>query len=97
MDLGRGTAIALDSSGLVAVHDELGERLEGLIQQKDRRPLRPHVTVQNKVAPAAARVLQAELAIDLPVLRFRFRGLALSQWRGELWRMAQLYPFRGKG
>lgn len=97
MDLGRGTAIALDSAGIVSLHDELGERLEGLVQQKDRRPLRPHITVQNKVASVMARALQEDLDGHLPALRFRFRGLALSHWRGDLWRMAQLYPFRGRG
>lgn len=97
MDLGRGTAFAVDSPGMVDLHDELVERLHGLVQQKDTRPLKLHVTVQNKVSRAEARALQAELAADLPPLRFRFRGLALSHWRDELWRMAQLYPFRGQG
>jgi hypothetical protein len=34
-----------------------------------------------------------------PILRpraFRFRGLALSYWRDELWQMGPLYPFRGQ-
>jgi hypothetical protein len=96
MDLGGGTALALDSPELVALHADMAERLQGLIQQKDMRPLRPHITVQNKVARAAARDLQAELVRDLPRVRFRFRALGLSHWREELWRMAQLYPFRAK-
>lgn len=96
MDLGRGTAFALDSPALVALHAEMAERLHGVIQQKDLRPLRPHITVQNKVSVAAARALQAGLAVDLPHSRFRFRGLGLSHWRDELWRLAQVYPFRGR-
>jgi hypothetical protein len=96
MDLESGTALALDSPGIVALHADLGERLHGLIQQKDSHPLRPHITVQNKVSPAEARALQAVLAADLPDLRFRFRSLALSHWRDDLWQMAQLYPFRGQ-
>jgi hypothetical protein len=96
MDLGRGTAFTVDSPGMVALHDELAERLHGVIQQRDARPLRLHVTVQNKVAPAAARALQAELAQGFAPRRFGFRGLALSHWRDELWQMARLYPFRGE-
>jgi hypothetical protein len=96
MDLDRGTALAVDSPLMVALHGEMAERLRGVIQQRDDRPLRLHITVQDKVAPAAARVLQTELAADLPLLSFRFHGLALSHWRDELWRPAQLYPFRGQ-
>ena len=96
MDLGRGTAIEVESASLVALHGELIERLHGLVQQKDVRPLRPHITIQNKVAPAAARALQAELAPVLQPRPFRFRGLALSYWREECWQLGQLYPFRGQ-
>jgi hypothetical protein len=96
MNLGRGTALAVDSPGMVALHAEIAEVLHGLIQQKDVRPLRLHITIQNKVSRAAARALKAELAPQVPARAFRFRGFGLSQWRDELWRMAQLYPFRGQ-
>jgi hypothetical protein len=95
MALGGGTAIAIDSREMAALHGELAERLHGMIQQKDARPLRLHVTVQNKVSPGIARALQAELARDLPRPIFRFRGLVLSHWREDLWRPAQIYRFRG--
>jgi hypothetical protein len=65
-----------------------------LLQQKDARSPRLHITVQNKVTPAAARALQAELAQTLQPVRFRFRGLALSYWRDEQWQLGLLYPFR---
>jgi hypothetical protein len=97
MDLGRGTAFAVDSPGMVAFHAEMAERLHGLIQQKDARPLRLHITVQNKVSRNVARALQAELAQGPLPSRFRFRGFGLSHWRDELWRLAQLYAFRGQG
>ena len=96
MDLGRGTAIEVESAALVDLHGELAEHLHGLIQQKDARPLRLHITIQNKVAPAAARALQADLALVLRPRAFRFRGLALSYWREELWQLGQFYPFRGQ-
>jgi hypothetical protein len=96
MDLGRGTAFAVESAGMTALHGELAERLRGLIQQKDTRSLRLHITVQNKVSRSEARALQADLASGLQPWRFRFRGLVLSHWRDELWRPAQLYRFRGQ-
>ena len=96
MDLGRGTAFAVDSPGMVALHAEMALILRGLIQQKDMRPLRLHITVQNKVSRKAARALQVELAEDIPTRSFQFRGLGLSQWRDELWRLVRLYSFRGQ-
>ena len=95
MDLGQGTAFAVESPGMVAIHAELAERLHGLIQQRDDRPLRLHVTIQNKVPRKEALALQTALAADFVPRSFRFRGLALSHWRDELWQAAQLYSFRG--
>lgn len=95
MDLGRGTALEVESAAMLDLHSELAEDLRGLIQQRDTHPPRLHITVQNKVPPTAAGALQAELALILRPRAFRFRGLALSLWRDELWQMAQLYSFRG--
>ncbi len=96
MDLGQGSAFAVDSPDMVDIHGELADRLRGLIQQKDAASLRLHITVQNKVPIAEARALQMQLAADFVAMRFRFRGLALSQWRDEKWHRTQLYPFRGR-
>jgi hypothetical protein len=96
MDLGRGTALAVDSPGMSALHAELAEHLHGLVQQVDTRPLRLHITVQNKAPRPAVRALQAELAAARCPTRFRFRGFGLSHWRDDLWRLAQVYPFRGQ-
>jgi len=85
MDLGQGTAFTVESPEMEALHGELAERLHGLIQQKDTRPLRLHITVQNKVSRSEARALQADLAASFQAQRFRFRGLVLSHWREELW------------
>lgn len=96
MDLGRGTAFAVDSPGMVAVHADIAERLHGLIQQKDTRPLRLHITVQNKVSPGEARALQAELAATTTPRAFRFRGFGLYGWTGDLWRRMRVFVFRGR-
>lgn len=96
MDLGRGTAFEVESPELLDLHGELAEHLHGVIQQKDTHPPRFHITVQNKVTPAAARALQAELAPLSRPRAFRFRGIALSYWREELWQLGQFYAFRGQ-
>lgn len=95
MDLDRGTALAVDSPGMVDLHAEMAGRLHGLVQQKDTRPLRLHITVQNKVPVAEARALQARLAPMLEPRRFRFRGLGLYGWTGEIWQQERVFAFRG--
>lgn len=96
MDLGRGTAFAVNSPATEALHALIADRLLGIIQQKDARPLRLHVTVQNKVSTEEARALQAELARSPHPGDFRFRGFGLYAWDGDLWRLSHVYPFRGR-
>jgi len=96
MDLGDGTALTVDSPALVTLHEALAERLHGLIQQKDARPLRLHITVQAKVPPSQARALQAQLVRDIQPRSFAFRGLGLYGWTGDLWQQTKAFPFRGR-
>lgn len=96
MDLGSGTAFALESPELSDLHADMVERLHGLVQQKDTRPFRPHITIQNKVTSDDARALQARLAPSLASRSFRFTGLGLYEWTGEIWRQARVRPFRGQ-
>lgn len=96
MKLGRGTAFDIVSEGMQAIHADLAERLHGVLtaQDRQRRP-RLHVTVQNKVTPAEAKALQAELARDFRPRDFAFAGLALHRWREGLWQDAGRWSFRG--
>jgi hypothetical protein len=96
MDLGRGTALSVTSPAMAAVHAELADRLHGIIQQRDARALRLHITVQNKVTRGAAVALQAELGRSALARSFRFGGLALHVWSGERWQVERVYPFRGQ-
>ena len=63
--LGRGAAFRVDCPGLVELHGRIRAPLADRLTQQDRQPLKPHVTVQNKVAPGVARRTAAELA-ELP-------------------------------
>lgn len=96
MDLETGTAFAVESPGMVGLHEDMAERLHGLIQQKDVRPLRPHITIQNKVLRREALALQAALRASFAPRTFRFRGFGLYGWTGEIWRQERVFPFRGK-
>ena len=94
-DMGGGTAFDLASRDMAAMHAELAERFFGLLGWQDRRELRLHITVQNKVKPGTARVLQAELRKTFEPRDFRFRGFGLYAWDEGLWQLIVEYPFRG--
>lgn len=95
MKLGGGTALAVESPGMVELHGLIAERMHGLLTAQDRRELRLHVTIQNKVSLEAARALQARLGPVLRPLSFRFRGFGLYAWEEGLWRPIRTIPFRG--
>lgn len=95
MNLGRGVAIRIASPELAAIRAELAEAFTGLLTPQDMGGWRPHVTVQNKVEPAAARALLAELEA-LPWPRpLAIAGLACWFYRGGPWELVSRHMFRG--
>jgi hypothetical protein len=97
MSLGRGTALRLASPAMLALRDRLAERFHGLLTAQDAHHPRLHITVQNKVTPAEAKALQAELAPVVSPRDFAFRGLALYRYRGGPWEHVRDFAFRGEG
>jgi 2'-5' RNA ligase len=83
--LGRGVAYDLASAELAGLHRELALRWRDDLTPQDRQPLRPHVTVQNKVAPEAARALLADLQADFTPYDVQAEGLALWRYLGGPW------------
>ena len=96
MDLGRGTAIALDSPGMLAIRAHIAEHFHGALTAQDAHPPRLHITIQNKVTPAEAHALQRSLAGTLELRSFAFTGLALHLYRGGPWEAVGNWKFRGK-
>lgn len=96
MNLGRGTAIALESPGMLALRETIADHFHGALTAQDRHPPRLHITIQNKVTPEAARLLQQELAPRLVPRELAFTGLGLHIYRGGPWEAAGLWPFRGR-
>jgi hypothetical protein len=100
MDLGRGTAIALDAPQLLALRALVSEHFHGSLTAQDLHEPRPHITIQNKVTKDEARALQTSLA---PMLTgwagkgaFAFPGLELWDYRGGPWELVKACPFRGR-
>jgi predicted transcriptional regulator len=91
--LGRGVAYRIDSPELAAVRAGLAEAFAGLLTPQDKAGWRAHVTVQNKVEPAAAKALLAELSRDYAPRSLRIAGLASWWYRGGPWRPLSRHMF----
>jgi hypothetical protein len=95
MRLGRGVAYRLESDVL----DDLHRRLQGIwsswLTRQDSQPLRPHVTVQNKVAPQEARATFERLSAGFTAYDVAATGLELWRYRGGPWQPVCVVPFRG--
>ncbi len=91
--IGRGVAIAVRAEALVRLRGRIAKDWDRRLTAQDRQGFRPHVTVQNKVAPAEARALQARLAAELPPVTGHVVGLRLWHYRGGPWEAAGEFPF----
>ncbi len=95
MSLGRGTALKLESPGILRLRDGIADHLRGLLTAQDQHRPRLHVTIQNKVSPAEAKALQASLEGTVDPRRFAFRGLGLYRYMGGPWQHIRDFAFRG--
>ena len=94
---GRGVAYGFTAPALVTRRDQLARKWWADLTEQDRRPFRPHVTVQNKVAPEGARALYDALRADFAPFTVAGTGLLLWRYRGGPWEAAGGYPFGGAG
>ena len=87
ISLGRGVAYRIDSTALEDMRARLAEIWGGLLTPQDSAPWRPHVTIQNKVDPATARALLAELQADFRPRPLAVVGYAAWWYRGGPWEL----------
>ena len=92
--LGGGVALDLAAPELTALRARLAAAFDPWLTAQDRQWSRPHVTVQNKVEPAVARALHAELSAGFAPRTVTGRGLGLWHYRGGPWDPDSEFPFR---
>jgi 2'-5' RNA ligase len=95
--LGRGVAVRLESAALLELRQRLAAVWAALLGAQDRQAFRPHITVQNKVAPVAARALHAELAANFRPFPVEACGLLLWRYIGGQWERVATLPFQATG
>lgn len=91
--LGKGTAMTIKSEDLLNLRARLVRLWNENLTAQDRQKFQPHITVQNKVAPAEARELFEKLSADWQVRRGEARGLSLWHYLGSNWRLEKDFLF----
>ena len=94
MDLGGGVAFRVVSDDLDSIRGEIADDLHGLLSAQDSRGWRPHVTIQNKVAPKLARELRQSIEKGFGPRPLKISGLALHRYLGGPWEPLGRYAFR---
>lgn len=91
--LGRGVAYTVDCPELLALRRGLADRLRRRLTGQDAGKSDLHVTIQNKVDPAAARALHAELVAGFVPWAATITGLALWRYAGGPWEPGPRFGF----
>jgi 2'-5' RNA ligase len=91
--MGRGVLYTLASPELHALHRRLAAEFTAFLIPQDKQPLRPHVVVQNKVEPAEAKALLAELQAGFQPRAVEGLGLHWWEYLGGPWRLLDTFPF----
>jgi hypothetical protein len=94
IDLGGGVALRIESQELDDIRDELADGLHGLLSGQDSDGWKPHITIQNKVAPKVARVLKASLERSFEQRPLAISGIGAHRYLDGPWEKVAVYPFR---
>jgi hypothetical protein len=94
IDLGQGTAFAVESAALEAIRADLADAFYGLMMPQDLAPWRPHITIQNKVTTREAKALQQQLRVDFEPRPLKLRALASWRYLGGPWEPLKTHSFR---
>ncbi|MFJ7217567.1 2'-5' RNA ligase family protein [Amycolatopsis sp. NPDC098790] len=93
--LGRGVALVVRAPELVAVHARVRRRWAGWLTPQDEQPVKPHVTVQNKVSPEKAAATLEVLREDFGPREGSATGLAVWRYVGGPWEPVKELRFGG--
>ena len=94
--MGRGVMYVLSSPELMGLHRRLSARFTPFLTPQDKQPLRPHVVVQNKVEPAEAKALLAQLQAGFQGRVVAATGLLWWEYLGGPWRKIEEFGFKGR-
>ena len=91
--LGKGVAAEIESAELVRLRKMLAAHWDGDLTAQDRQGFRPHVTIQNKVAPEIARRTFESLTTAWKMTNGIGEGLLLWHYLEGPWELIGEFPF----
>lgn len=95
IDLDSGVALRVVSPELEQIRGELASEFHGLITSQDVGRWTPHVTIQNKAEPRAARALLKEMRKTFEARQLAIAGLELVRYVEGSWEPVAGFRFRG--
>jgi hypothetical protein len=91
--LGKGVAVEIHSPELIELRQRLAGVWEPWLSAQDKLKLRPHVTIQNKVAGDVARRSYDRLSPAWKTFDGTGEGLLLWHYLDGPWELAGEFPF----
>jgi hypothetical protein len=91
--LGKGVAVEVQCPELLQLRKQLATVWQEWLTPQDIQGYRPHVTVQNKVAPATARSLYDGLIQGWQPREGEGSGLLLWHYLGGPWELSEAFDF----
>ena len=92
-NIGRGVAYFINSPELQAIQKQLRTNFEKHLTPQDLQRFRPHITIQNKVTPEAARALLFTLREDFQPFEIILNGLDLWHYLHGPWQHYRFFQF----
>ncbi len=92
--LGKGAAVEVESGALLNLRGELKHQFDEWLTNQDRQKFKPHITVQNKVAPDIARDLFDELSANWSGRTGTGIGIELWHYLNGPWKLANEFVFK---
>ncbi len=92
MRLGKGVAYKVRAPEFAELHERLRAAWLPWLTRPDLQPFRPHIVIQNKAEPEAARALYDRLAAGFRPETARAESLRLWRYEGGPWTPAGEFP-----
>lgn len=91
--MGTCVAYTLVSDELKKLHEQMQQAFAPWLIRQDQQPLRPHITVQNKVTAFKAQQLHQELSQQFQPFVITTTGFSTWKYLHGPWKLLDQYPF----
>jgi 2'-5' RNA ligase len=95
VNFGTGVAYTLHAPALQELHRQLQAAFDPWLVRQDRQPLRPHITIQNKVTAFKAAQLHTLLKEDFTPFEVTAVGFGTWAYLKGPWKALDRFMFRG--